>query len=149
VLLCGNGGSAADAQHIAAEFVGRFKLEREGLPAVSLTTDTSILTSLGNDFGFEALFCRQVEALGRKGDVLIGLSTSGTSKNVLRAFEAAERSGLICIAFCGQGSNPMVEAAQIAVQVPSSDTPRIQEGHAIAGHILCDIVERTIQGDTE
>ena len=144
VLLCGNGGSAADSQHIAAEFVGRFRLEREGLPAVALTTDTSILTSLGNDYGFDDIFRRQVEALGRKGDILIGLSTSGKSKNVLRAFEQAERSGMICIAFCGEGPNPMAEAAQIVIQVPSSDTPRIQEGHCIAGHILCDIVERSI-----
>ena len=144
VLLCGNGGSAADSQHIAAEFVGRFRLEREGLPAVALTTDTSILTSLGNDYGFDDIFRRQVEALGRKGDILIGLSTSGKSKNVLRAFEQAEWSGMICIAFCGEGPNPMAEAAQIVIQIPSSDTPRIQEGHCIAGHILCDIVERSI-----
>ncbi len=144
VLLCGNGGSAADSQHIAAEFVGRFRLERQGFSAIALTTDTSVLTSLGNDYGFEDIFRRQVESLGRKGDILIGLSTSGKSKNILRAFEQAARMELVCIAFLGQGSSPMAKAADISIQVPSTDTPRIQEGHCIAGHILCDLVESAL-----
>lgn len=142
VLLCGNGGSAADCQHIASELVGRFRLNRAGMPAIALTTDTSILTSVGNDYDFEDVFRRQVEALGKEGDVLIGMSTSGKSRNVVLAMERAKEMGMVVIAFVGGNEGPVVDAADVAVRVPSTVTPRIQEGHITAGHILCDLVER-------
>jgi D-sedoheptulose 7-phosphate isomerase len=142
VLLCGNGGSAADSQHIASELVGRFRLNRGGIPAIALTTDTSILTAVGNDYGFEDVFRRQVEALGEKGDVLIGMSTSGKSRNVVLAMDLAREMGMVVIAFVGGDGGPVVDAADVVVQVPSTVTPRIQEGHITVGHILCDLVER-------
>jgi D-sedoheptulose 7-phosphate isomerase len=142
VLLAGNGGSAADAQHIAGEFVSRFAFDRPGLAAVALTTDTSILTAIGNDYGYEKLFSRQIQALGRDGDVFIGYSTSGRSPNVLRAFESAREAGLVCIGFTGNRGGPMRELCHHILEVPSAETPKIQEGHLVLGHILCGLVER-------
>lgn len=144
VLLAGNGGSAADAQHIAGEFVSRFAFDRPGLPAIALTTDTSILTAIGNDYGYEKLFARQVQALGRKGDVFIGYSTSGKSPNVLRAFEEARLHGLVCVGLTGNRGGPMRELCDYLLEVPSADTPKIQEGHLVLGHILCGLVENAI-----
>ena len=144
VLLCGNGGSAADSQHIAAELVGRFKKDRKGMPAIALTTDTSILTSIANDFGYEKVFQRQVEALGEEGDALIGISTSGRSKNVVLAIQKAREMGIVTIALIGEATGPVSDAADMTVSIPSTDTPRIQEGHITFGHILCDLVERAV-----
>jgi D-sedoheptulose 7-phosphate isomerase len=142
ILLAGNGGSAADAQHIAAELMSRFTLNRPSLPAIALTTDTSILTAIGNDFGFERLFARQVEGLGNKGDVFIGYSTSGKSANILTAFQEARDKGLICIGLTGKSAGPMMELCDILLDVPSTITPKIQEGHLVIGHILCGLVEQ-------
>lgn len=144
VLLAGNGGSAADAQHIAGEFVNRFAFDRPGLAAVALTTDTSILTSIGNDYGHEKLFSRQIQALGRAGDVFIGYSTSGNSANVLQALETARETGLICIGFTGNRGGRMRQLCHHLLEVPSADTPKIQEGHLVLGHIVCGLVEREI-----
>lgn len=144
VLFAGNGGSAADAQHMAGEFVSRFMFDRPGLAAVALTTDTSILTAIGNDYGYEKLFERQVQALGRKGDVLVVYSTSGKSPNILRALEAARVRGLVTIGFTGNRGGPMHELCDHVLATPSADTPKIQEGHLIMGHILCGLVERTM-----
>lgn len=146
VLFAGNGGSAAEAQHFAAELVSRFAFDRDALRAQALTTDTSILTAVGNDYGFEQVFARQVRAHGRKGDVFVGLSTSGTSPNVLRAFEAARERGLVSIGFTGNRGGPMRQLCDHLVEVPSADTPRIQEGHLVLGHILCGLVERALFG---
>jgi D-sedoheptulose 7-phosphate isomerase len=143
-LLAGNGGSAADAQHIAGEFVSRFAFDRPGLPAIALTTDTSILTAIGNDYGYEKLFARQVQAHGQKGDVFIGYSTSGQSPNVLLALKEARLRGLICIGLTGNRGGPMRELCDYLLEVPSSDTPKIQEGHLVLGHILCGLVENAI-----
>ena len=142
VMFCGNGGSASQAQHIAAELVSKFRLKRPALSAIALTTDSSILTAQANDVGFETVFERQVEAHGRKGDILIALSTSGSSPNIVKALKAAKSMGLVTIVFTG--SNRKCLASRIADEilfVESSDTPRIQEAHLVAGHILCDIVE--------
>jgi Phosphoheptose isomerase len=144
ILLAGNGGSAADAQHIAGEFVSRFAFNRPGLPAISLTTDSSILTAIGNDYGYEKLFVRQVQAHGQKGDVFIGYSTSGKSPNVLLAFEEARARGLICIGLTGNCGGRMSEVCDHLLEVPSADTPKIQEGHLVLGHILCGLVENAI-----
>lgn len=144
ILLAGNGGSAADAQHIAGEFVSRFAFDRPGLPAIALTVDTSILTAIGNDYGYEKLFARQVQALGHKGDVFIGYSTSGKSPNVLKAFEEARALGLVCIGLTGNRGGPMQELCDFLLKVPSADTPKIQEGHLVLGHILCGLVEDAI-----
>src|SRR5262245_46027493 len=144
VLLAGNGGSAADAQHIAGEFVSRFAFDRPGLPAIALTTDTSILTAIGNDYGYEKLFARQVQAHGNKGDIFVAYSTSGKSPNILLALEEARRKGLISIGMTGNRSGPMVSACDYCFEVPSGDTPKIQEGHAVLGHILCGIVENAL-----
>lgn len=144
VLLAGNGGSAADAQHIAGEFVSRFAFDRPGLPAIALTTDTSILTAIGNDYGYEMLFSRQVQALGNRGDVFVGYSTSGKSPNVLRAFEEARAKGLICVGLTGNCGGPMQELCDFILEVPSADTPKIQEGHLVLGHILCGLVENAL-----
>ena len=144
ILLAGNGGSAADAQHIAGEFVSRFAFDRPGLPALALTTDSSILTSIGNDYGFEKLFSRQMQALGNKGDVFIGYSTSGKSVNILRAFEEAKVQGLICIGLTGNQGGSMSELCDYLLEIPSSDTPKIQEGHLVLGHILCGLVENAL-----
>lgn len=144
ILLAGNGGSAADAQHIAGEFVSRFAFDRPGLPAIALTVDTSILTAIGNDYGYEKLFARQVQALAQKGDVFIGYSTSGRSPNVLRAFEEARAKDMICIGLTGARGGPMRELCDYLLEVPSSETPKIQEGHLVLGHILCGMVENVI-----
>lgn len=144
VMWCGNGGSAADSQHLAAEFVGRFRRERRGLPSIALTTDTSVLTSIGNDYGYERVFSRQVEALCNDGDVLVGLSTSGSSKNVCLAMEASRKSGAFTVAFTGEGGGAMAGMAHAALCVPSKDTARIQEAHILCGHMLCDWVELSV-----
>ncbi len=144
ILLAGNGGSAADAQHIAGEFVSRFAFDRPGLPAIALTTDSSILTAIGNDYGYEKLFARQVQAHGNNGDVFIGYSTSGKSPNVLLAFEEARSRGLVCIGLTGNRGGPMRELCHHLLEAPSADTPKIQEGHLVLGHILCGLVENAI-----
>lgn len=144
ILLCGNGGSAADAQHIAAELVGRFRRERQGVPALALTTDTSVLTAVGNDYGFEEVFSRQVEALGRPGDCLVGISTSGKSQNVAQAMEKARIAGLSTVGLLGCGGGPLKELSDAAVVVPSDNTARIQEVHITVGHIWCDILEQRL-----
>lgn len=141
VLFCGNGGSAADAQHLAAEFVGRYLLEREGLPAIALTTDTSILTAVANDYDFANVFARQVQALGNNGDVLIGISTSGNSPNVVRAIEVAKAKGLATIGFAGQGGGKMRELCDVCLAVDSKVTARTQEMHILMGHILCELLD--------
>jgi D-sedoheptulose 7-phosphate isomerase len=144
ILLAGNGGSAADAQHIAGELVGRFAFDRPGLPAIALTTDTSILTAVGNDYGYEMLFARQVQAHARAGDILIVYSTSGSSPNILRALELARSLGMVCIGLTGNRGGPMRELCDHLLEVPSSDTPKIQEGHLILGHILCGLIEKAL-----
>lgn len=144
ILLAGNGGSAADAQHIAGELVSRFAFDRPGLPAIALTTDTSIITAIGNDYGYEKLFSRQIQALGQKGDVFIGYSTSGHSLNILKALEQARTSGLICIGFTGNRQSPMGELCDYVLKVPSQNTPKIQEGHLVLGHTLCGLIENAI-----
>ena len=141
VLLVGNGGSAADAQHIAGELVSRFAFDRPGLPAIALTTDTSILTAIGNDYGYERLFARQVQALGCAGDVLIAYSTSGKSPNILLALREARAKGICCVGFTGNRGGPMRDVCDHLLEVPSADTPKIQEGHLVLGHILCGLVE--------
>jgi len=147
VLLMGNGGSAADAQHIAGELVGRFKKERKAIPAISLSTDTSILTAIGNDYGFEKVFERQIEALGNKGDVVIGISTSGNSENVYRAMKLAKKMGLTTIGLLGNDGGKIKNLSDIALVVPSKNTPRIQETHITIGHIICEGVERIISNE--
>ena len=143
ILLCGNGGSAADAQHIAAELTGRYKKEREGLSAIALTTDTSALTAIGNDYGYDYVFSRQCEALARSGDLLWGISTSGNSKNVLNALEKAREAGCKTLGFSGRDGGAMREFCDILLVSPSNDTPRIQEMHILMGHILCDLIEKS------
>jgi D-sedoheptulose 7-phosphate isomerase len=146
VLLCGNGGSAADAQHIAAELAGKFKLDRSPLPAVALTTNTSVLTALANDFGYNEVFSRQVRALAAPGDVVIGISTSGNSPNIILALEEAKAKRALAVAFTGSGGS-LKEAADLCLYVPSEDTPRIQEAHITAGHIICALVEEELFGE--
>lgn len=141
ILWCGNGGSAADAQHMAAEFVVRFRHDRRGIPSIALTTDTSILTAASNDYGYEHIFERQVETLGAKGDVLVGISTSGNSRNVYLALERARKSGVVTVAFTGAGGGKLADLADFLFAVPATDTARIQEAHILAGHVLCEIVE--------
>jgi D-sedoheptulose 7-phosphate isomerase len=144
ILLAGNGGSAADAQHIAGELVSRFAFDRPGLPAIALTTDTSILTAIGNDYGYEELFARQIQANSKEGDVFIGYSTSGRSGNILRAFEEARKRGLVCIGLTGNRGGPMKQLCNHLFEVPSHDTPKIQEGHLVLGHILCGLIESAL-----
>jgi len=144
LLLFGNGGSAADAQHIAAEFVGRFIPERPGLPAISLVTDTSALTALGNDYGYNAVFSRQIEALGVSGDIAIGISTSGNSPNIIEALAAAKTKGMLTIGFAGETGGKMRDRTDILFCVPSKVTPRIQETHLTLAHILCELVDRDL-----
>lgn len=141
LFFFGNGGSAADSQHMAAEFVGRFQKERRALPAIALTTDTSILTALGNDYGFDIVFARQIEALGQKGDVAIGISTSGNSKNVINGLKAAKRKGLKTITLTGGSGGKMARMADINLVVPSKSTARIQESHICIAHAICELVE--------
>lgn len=147
VLLCGNGGSAADSQHIATELVIRMsKPDRRALPAIALTTDSSMITAGGNDIGFENIFSRQVEGLGNKGDVLIAISTSGKSENVNRAVAEAKRKGMTVVGFLGKGGGPARELVDIPIIIPSDDTQRIQEGHITVAHIICGIVENEMFG---
>jgi D-sedoheptulose 7-phosphate isomerase len=141
ILLMGNGGSAADCQHIAAEIVGRYKRERRGLPAIALTTDTSILTSVGNDYGFEYIFSRQVEALCAPNDIVIGLSTSGNSANVVAGIQAAKQAGAYTVGLTGASGGRLADLCDVMLAMPSSDTPRIQEAHILIGHILCELAE--------
>jgi D-sedoheptulose 7-phosphate isomerase len=144
ILLAGNGGSAADAQHLAGEFVSRFNYDRPGLAAFALTTDTSVLTAIGNDYGYERVFSRQVEAVGRENDVFIGISTSGTSLNILNALEAAKNKGLVTVGFCGEHSDAFKESCDFIFSAPSGSTPKIQELHIIVGHIVCGLIESSI-----
>ncbi len=146
VLLAGNGGSAADAQHIAAEFVGRYAFDRPGLPAIAFTTDTSMLTAIANDYGFDQIFRRQLEANGSKDDVFIGISTSGNSANVVAALQRARELDIITVGLTGQGGGEMQSLCDYCLQVPSTSTPRIQESHIMLGHIICDLVEETLFG---
>ncbi|MCH9813651.1 MAG: D-sedoheptulose 7-phosphate isomerase [Epsilonproteobacteria bacterium] len=141
VLLCGNGGSAADAQHIAAELTGRYKTERRGLPGIALTTDTSALTAIGNDYGYDRVFDRQLEALANKGDLLIGISTSGNSQNVNNALTLAKALGCRTVGFSGKGGGDMNDLCDVNIVVPSDDTPRIQEMHILIGHIICQSID--------
>lgn len=144
LLIAGNGGSAADAQHLAGEFVSRFNYDRPGLPAIALTTDTSILTAIGNDYGYERLFERQVQALGRAGDVFLGISTSGNSVNVVSAFQQARSMGMFTVGLTGQHEGKMHGLCDLCLCMPSSETPKIQEGHIAVGHIICGLVESTL-----
>jgi D-sedoheptulose 7-phosphate isomerase len=141
ILFAGNGGSAADAQHLAGELVSRFAYDRPGLPAFALTTDTSVLTAIGNDYGYEHLFARQIDAVGQTGDVFFGISTSGRSPNVLNALRAARAKGLVTIGMTGRIGGQMPESCDQVLRVPSDSTPRIQEGHIAMGHIICQIIE--------
>jgi D-sedoheptulose 7-phosphate isomerase len=141
VFFCGNGGSAAEAQHLAAELVGRYRRDRAAFPALALTTDTSILTAVGNDYGFERVFARQVEALGRRGDLLVAMSTSGRSPNMLAAVTAARARGLRVIGMTGQGGTAFARRCDAGLVVPSRSTPRIQEMHLLVGHLLCEAAE--------
>lgn len=147
LLIAGNGGSAADAQHIAAEFVSRFNFDRPGLPAMALTTDTSILTAVGNDYGYDQLFRRQIEANGQSGDVFLGISTSGNSPNILQALEAARLKGITTFGMTGRTGGKMRELCDFCLCVPSVDTPRIQEAHILIGHTLCAMVELALFDD--
>jgi D-sedoheptulose 7-phosphate isomerase len=146
-ILAGNGGSAADAQHIAAELVGRYGFDRPSIPSLALTTDTSNLTAIGNDYGYDYVFSRQLEGMGQAGDIFIGISTSGNSKNIINAFEVAKNKNILTIALVGKDGGEMAKMADIALVVPSDSTPRIQESHILIGHILCDIIEKEIFGD--
>lgn len=146
VLLFGNGGSAADAVHIAAEFVGRYLVERRPLPALALNANISALTAIGNDYGFEEIFARQVTALGQPGDVAVGMTTSGRSPNVAKGLEAAAAAGLRTIAMTGANPGPVGAAAELTIAIPSTETPRIQEGHMVAAHTICEWVEEAIGG---
>ena len=142
IILCGNGGSAADAQHIAAELSGRFKKERRALAAIAITTDTSALTSIGNDYGYEFVFSRQIEAIGKKGDVLIGISTSGNSENVIKAIESAKKIGMKVITLTGKNGGEMKNLGDVNVIIPSNNTPRIQEMHIMIGHMICALIDK-------
>lgn len=145
-LIAGNGGSAADAQHIAGEFVSRFYFDRPGLASIALTTDTSILTAIGNDYGFDNLFARQVQANGVKGDLFMGISTSGNSPNIINALEEAKKLGLTTVGLTGESGGRMAEICDYCIKVPSSETPRIQEAHIMIGHIICSVVEEELFG---
>lgn len=141
ILICGNGGSAADAQHIATEFTGRYKTERTGLPAIALTTDTSALTAIGNDYGFDLIFSRQVEALANKKDLLLAISTSGNSPNIIKALQKAKEIGCKTLGLSGKNGGKMNELCELNIVIPSDNTPRIQEMHILIGHILCQSID--------
>ena len=143
-LLAGNGGSAADSQHIAAEFVSRFYFDRPGIPSIALTTDTSIITAIGNDYGYEQLFARQIEALGNEGDMFFALSTSGNSNNIIKGILKAKEKNIITVGITGETGGKMGSLCDFCFKVPSSDTPRIQECHIMIGHIICSIVEKNL-----
>ena len=146
-MLAGNGGSAADAQHIAAELVGRYGFDRPSIPSLALTTDTSNLTAIGNDYGYDQVFSRQLEGMGQSGDIFIGISTSGNSTNIVKAFESAKKKGIKTVALVGRDGGLMAKMADMSIIVPSDSTPRIQESHILIGHILCDIIEKEIFAD--
>jgi len=146
-ILAGNGGSAADAQHIAAELVGRYGFDRPSIPSLALTTDTSNLTAIGNDYGYDQVFSRQLEGMGQAGDIFIGISTSGNSLNIIKAFESAKKKGITTVALTGRDGGEMAKMADVALVVPSNSTPRIQESHILIGHIICDIIEKETFGD--
>lgn len=146
ILLAGNGGSAADAQHIAGELVSRFYFDRPGLPSIALTTDTSILTAIGNDYGYEHLFARQIQANGNKGDMFIGISTSGNSENIIKAFDESKKKGIITVGLTGETGGKMLKHCDYCIKVPSSETPRIQESHILIGHIIASVIEETLFG---
>jgi D-sedoheptulose 7-phosphate isomerase len=148
VLFAGNGGSAADAQHLAAELVGKLAYDRPAMPAMSLTTDTSILTAIANDYSYEDVFVRQLAALGVKGDVLVGISTSGRSRNLVKAFTAARERGLTCIGMTGATGGDMLPLSDVCIRIPSTDTQKIQEAQIVLGHIFCGLVERAIHPRT-
>lgn len=141
VIFCGNGGSAADSQHLAAKLMGRYKIDRNPMPAMSLTVDTSALTAIGNDYGYEKVFSRQLRGIAKKGDVLVGISTSGNSKNIIEAFQIAHSLGVKTVAFTGEGGGRMKEEADICLNVPSTIINNIQEMHIASGHIICGLVE--------
>jgi len=143
-ILAGNGGSAADAQHIAAELVGRYGFDRPSIPSLALTTDTSNLTAIGNDYGYDKIFSRQLEGMGQEGDIFIGISTSGNSKNIINAFNSAKLKNIKTVALVGKDGGKMAQLADISLIIPSYSTPRIQESHILIGHILCDIIEKEI-----
>jgi len=145
-MLAGNGGSAADAQHIAAELVGRYGFDRPSIPSLALTTDSSNLTAIGNDYGYEKVFSRQLEGMAQEGDLFIGISTSGNSQNIINAFESAKDRGVITVALVGRDGGKMAQMADFAIIIPSNATPRIQESHILIGHILCDIIEKELFG---
>lgn len=145
-ILAGNGGSAADAQHIAAELVGRYGFDRPSIPSLALTTDTSNLTAIGNDYGYDKVFSRQLEGMSQEGDLFIGISTSGNSQNIINAFESARDRGVTTVALVGRDGGKMGAMADYAIIVPSNATPRIQESHILIGHILCDIIEKELFG---
>ncbi len=149
VIFCGNGGSAADSQHLAAELMGRYKIDRAPLPALALTVDTSALTAIGNDYGYEKVFSRQLRGIGAEGDVLVGISTSGNSKNILDAFDVAKELGIRTAAFTGEGGGAMKEKADLCLTVPSSVTNNIQEMHIACGHIICGLVEKHFFGSSK
>ena len=146
LLIAGNGGSAADAQHIAGELVSKFYFDRPALSAIALTTDTSIITAIGNDYGYEKLFSRQIEANGVKGDAFLGISTSGNSKNIIEGLKVAKEKGLLTIGLTGENGGKMKELCDYCICVPSNETPRIQEAHILVGHILCSIIEEATFG---
>jgi D-sedoheptulose 7-phosphate isomerase len=146
ILLCGNGGSAADAQHIAGELISRFLFDRAPLPAIALTVDTSVLTAIGNDYGYEHTFSRQVRGLGRAGDVLVGISTSGRSPNIIAALRVAKEAGLVTIGFTGNGSGPIGDHCDLVLRAPSPSTPLVQQVHITVAHIVCQLVEESMFG---
>ncbi len=148
VLFCGNGGSAADAQHLAAEFSGRFYTDRDALPAEALHCNTSYITAVGNDYGYDVIYSRMIKGIGNKGDVLVGLSTSGNSKNIINAFEIAKEKEMITIAFTGESGGKLKKNSDFLINVPSDDTPRIQESHIMLGHIICQLVEEIYFAET-
>ena len=147
ILIAGNGGSAADAQHFAAELVGRYGFDRPSLPALALTTDTSNLTAIGNDYGYDFVFSRQLEGMAQEGDLFIGISTSGNSENILNAFKSAKEKGVITVALTGRDGGKMADAADYTLIVPSDSTPRIQESHLLIEHMICDAIEKEMFGD--
>lgn len=146
VLFCGNGGSAADAQHLAAEFSGRFYIDRKALPSEALHCNTSYLTAVGNDYSYDVIYARIIDGIGQQGDVLVGLSTSGNSRNIIKAFESAREKGMITIGLTGATGGQMKPLSDFLFNVPSADTPRIQESHILIGHIICQLVEEAIFG---
>lgn len=147
VLFCGNGGSAADAQHLAAEFSGRFYIDRDALPAEALHANTSYLTAVANDYSYDVIYSRLIKGLGNKGDILVGLSTSGNSKNIVLAFEQAKANGMITVGFTGESGGKIKALSDYLINVPSADTPRIQESHILLGHIICQLVEEKYFGN--